>query len=664
MEQENKRFSNVLMSKDWIYLTVIFIILFILSVVDNNFVIPSIGLWFIMLFYSLRANGKKREEIEGYINNLTFNMDAQSKDTLLNFPLPMLTLELNGMIIWHNLLFQKIIGQSDLVEKYIYDFSEELKPENLIKNNKIVTTEVKIKGNIYKVLGNLVRTGEKNDKEHYTLSLYFIDVTDYSLLLKKHFEEEPDIGVIVIDNYDELMQSIDESGRSQLLAEIDKNVKQWFAFSNGVVRKYERDKYIMFIESKYLDEMQEKKFEILDLVKEIDIGNKLQVTLSMGIASHMKDFATGMKEALGSIELALGRGGDQAVINENGEYKFYGGRSKEIEKRTRVKARVMATALEKLIDQCENVVIMGHKNADMDAIGAAVGISRIAKAYDKPTNIIIDDKNPNMEIVNQRLNDSTEYETLFITPEFCDEYVNSHTLLVVVDTHLSSYVVAPEILNKTKKIFLIDHHRKGAEFIKNTVLTFHEPYASSTCELVVEMLGYLDDKVKIRKCEADCLYAGILLDTQNFSVRTGMRTFEAASYLRKVGMDPAFAKEYIKNSFDDYIKVSEIVRSSEIYKDKIAIAKYYGEEENSVFIAQAADTLIEIKGISAAFVIFKNKNNIAISARSNGTVNVQVLMEKLGGGGHQLIAGAQLTETTVDKTIILIKDLLDELEEL
>ena len=660
MEQENKRVSNILMSKDWIYLIIVFILLFVLCSTDDKFIIPSVGLWFIMLFYALRTNGKRREEIEGYIEKLTFNMDLVTKDTLLNFPLPMITVELNGMIIWNNLLFQKMIGEKDLEERYIYEFAEELKPENLIKNNKIVSQEIKIKGRIYKVLGNLVRISKEGEKEHYTLSLYFIDTTDYSLLLKKHFEEEPDIGVIVIDNYDELMQSIDETGRSQLLAEIDKTIKQWFSFSDGVIRKYERDKYLMFFESKYLLEMEEKKFEILDSTKDIDIGNKLQVTLSIGIASHMSDFGAGMKEALGSIELAQGRGGDQAVINENGEYKFFGGRSKEIEKRTRVKARVMATALEKLIDQCENVVIMGHANPDADAFGAALGIYRVAQCLNRTANIVIGDEYPGVKDLADIVENSGQYEGVFIKKHEALEITKQDTLLIIVDTHRASFTECPELIEKTSKIVVIDHHRKVTDFISEAFLTYHEIYASSACELVTELLQYMDKKVSIRQIEAEALYAGIILDTKNFTFKTGIRTFEAAAFLKKYGVNTIAVKKLFQNDLESYVDKAEIVKNAEIYNDEIAISACGKEMLNtSIIVAQAADELLNIKGVKASFVLSPNDNRIVISGRSLGDVNVQMILEKLGGGGSMTIAGAQVPDVTIDEAVKRLKEAID-----
>ena len=664
MVQENKRVSNALMLKDWIYLTIIFILLFVISFMDNRFIIPSIGLWFGILFYSLRINGKRREEIEGYIENLTFNMDSVTKDTLLNFPLPMVTLELNGMIIWNNLLFQGVVGEKDLVERYIYDFSEDLKPENLIKNNRIVPTQVKIKEKTYNVLGNLVRTNEKDSKEHYTLSLYFIDITDYSLLLQTPFEEVPDIGVIVIDYYDELMQSIDESRTSQLLAEIDKLIKQWFAFANGITRKYERDKYIIFFESKYLKEMEEKKFDILDVTKEIDMGNKLQVTLSIGIASRMSDFSSGINEALDSIELAQGRGGDQVVINESGEYSFFGGRSKEIEKRTRVKARVMATALEKLIEQCENVVIMGHSNPDADSLGAALGVYRVSQCLNRPANIVLDDEYTNVKELVEMVRSSGQYEGVFVNKREALDITKQETLLIIVDTHRASYTACPELIDKTSKIVVIDHHRKVTDFISEAFLTYHEIYASSACELVTELLQYMDKKVTIRQLEAEALYAGIIVDTKNFTLKTGIRTFEAAAFLKKYGVDTITVKQLFQNDLETYVDKAEIVKKAEIYKDEIAISVCDKEMLNtSIIVAQAADELLNIKGIKASFVLSPNDQKIVISGRSLGDINVQMILEKLGGGGSMTIAGAQVPDSTLEETTQKLKDAIDEYQE-
>jgi len=327
-------------------------------------------------------------------------------------------------------------------------------------------------------------------------------------------------------------------------------------------------------------------------------------------------------------------------------------------------SRIIALSFREMVEQADKVILMGHKNADMDSLGASLGLARVASSYGKPAYIILEDSNINTEAILAKTRLDKDFDDTFITESQAEMMITSNTVVVVVDTHRTGLVAAPDILQEDVKVFLIDHHRKGADFIYDANLTFHEPYASSTCELVVEMLQYLDDKVKLKRIEAESLYAGILLDTQNFSMKTGARTFEAASYLRKLGMDPGAARDLIKSDFASYVKVSDIVKSAEIYKDSIAIAKYYGDEENSIFIAQAADDLIDIKEIEAAFVIFRRGDDTIISARSNGKINVQIIMEKLGGGGHQTVAGCQSRELTVDRSIMLIKEALDEMEEM
>lgn len=664
MEQENKRFSNILVSKDWVYLTAIFILFGILSFLNNNLIIPSFICWFGMLFFSLWTNGKKREEIEGYIENLTFNMDSVTKDTLLNFPLPMITLELNGSIVWHNLLFQRLIGEDGLIEKYIYDYVDELRPENIIKNGRILPLDVDIKGKTYKVLGNLVKTSGRNEKEHFTLSLYFIDITEHSLLLKKHYEEEPDIGVVVIDNYDELMQSIEDNGRPQLLAEIDKRVNQWYSFTGGLLKKYERDKYIMIFESKYLSEMEEKKFEILDSIKEIDIGNKFQVTISIGICAEAESLSEGFKEAVGSIELALGRGGDQTVINKNNEYSFFGGRSKEVEKRTRVKARVMATALEKLIEQSDNVIIMGHNNPDADSFGAALGLYRVAQCLNRSAYIVLGDVNSGIKEMVDKVDTSGQYEGTFVDKSNAIDKMTSESLLIVVDTHRASYTEAPELLDHTNRIVVIDHHRKVTDFISDAILTYHEIYASSACELVAELLQYMDKKVAIRQIEAEALYAGIIIDTKNFTFKTGIRTFEAAAFLKKYGVDTIAVKQLFQNDINTYVLKAEVVKDAEIFNDEIAISACPKEMLNSsIVVAQAADELLNIKGVKASFVLSPHDGKIVVSGRSLGDVNVQLILEKLGGGGSITIAGAQVENVTLNEAVLKLKEAIKEYKE-
>jgi c-di-AMP phosphodiesterase-like protein len=663
MDKDKNNFSKILVPKDYIYLSVIFFMIAIFGFNDLKIIIIGFILWFIMLFYSLYMNRVRKEEIEKYIDDLTFNLDSVKKTTLSSFPLPIVTVELDGHIIWHNSLFQDMVKKEGLMERHIYEFIEELKPNQLIKDDEIPPINITIEGKHYLVMGNLVKVDTKNIKDYFLLTLYFIENTEYVDLLQRYDEERPNIGVVIIDNYDELMQSIEDTGRPQLLAEIDKRLTNWYSFTDGIIRKYERDKYIMLFESKYMKQMEDGKFEILDSIKEIGIGNKLPVTLSIGISNKGGAFAEGLRDALAAIELALGRGGDQVVINRNNEYSFFGGRSKEIEKRTRVKARVMANALEKLIEKSENVLIMGHSNADADALGAAIGIYRVAQCLNKDANIIIRDNITIREIMN-RLEASEQYKGVFLNHNEGLDKIKKESLLIVVDTHRGSFTELPDLLKFTKNIVVIDHHRKVADFIGEAILTYHEIYASSTCELVAELLQYMDKKVEIRQLEAEALYAGIIVDTKNFTFKTGIRTFEAAAFLKRYGVDTIAVKQMFQNDIDTYVAKADVIKNAEIIDNDIAISSCDKDVINpKLVVAQSADDLLNIMGIKASFVLCESDDKIVISGRSLGDINVQVILEKLGGGGSITIAGAQVPDITIDEARDKLKEVIKEYKE-
>ena len=625
-------------------------------------IVPGVMIWLLLLVYSLQTNSKRRKEIEKYIENLTFNMDVVTKDTLLNFPLPMVTVELNGMIIWHNNLFQEIIlNKESMIEKYLSDIIDGFNPEELINADKTISKSITIQDRDYSVVGSLIRVDNKGSKEHYIVALYFIDKSEYTNLLQKYINEYPNIGIAIIDNYDELMQSIVDSGRPQLLAEIDRNLNEWYGFTGGIVKKYERDKYIMFFESQYMQELKDKKFEILDKVKEIDIGNKLPVTLSIGISNEEGDFNDRLKNALTAIDIAMGRGGDQAVIKEKDDYVFFGGQSKEMEKRTRVKARVMANALERLIEDSDKVIIQGHSNTDADSLGAALGIYRMAKSFNRDAYIVLDDVNVTIKEIVDKLEKTGQYEDVFIGKNEAIDKISPKSVLVIVDTHRANLTEAPELLNFTDKIVVIDHHRKVTDFISNVFLQYHEIYASSACELVTELLQYMEKKVEIRQPEAEVLYAGIMMDTKNFTFKTGVRTFEAAAFLKKAGVDTVAVKELFKNDIDTYISRAEIVKNAEIIRGEIAISQAPKELNNVQLItAQAADELLNITEIKASFVLSEKDGRIIISGRSLGEINVQVILEKLGGGGHITMAGAQVDDMSIEEATDKLKVAINE----
>ncbi len=647
---DNKKFSGIFVPRASFYLWVIFILAVVITVLDWRVSVPCYLLLAALVYYNFRSNYIRQKEITKYIENLTLNIDTATKDTLLNFPMPLVVIELDGTIIWYNSSFRKIFDGQQLFERTIGSFAEELHPENLISDRTNISKETVINGRHYSVLGNIVKIDEKSSSNEYILLLYLIDNTELVEVRKLYRDERTSIGIIIIDNYDDLMQSLEDSNRPQMLAEIEKKVAQWVGFTGGVLKKFERDKYLLIFEYKYLKEFEDKKFDILDSVKEINLGNRIPVTLSLGLGINGKTMAENFHFAAASIDIALGRGGDQVVIKDGESFSFFGGKTRELEKRTRVKARVIAYALRELIEQSSGVMIMGHENADIDVLGAAMGLYRIACSREKDTNIVLEYSNPTIDTIMTKIQKDDEYENLFIGRAEALDKVNTRTLLIIVDTHRAAFTECPQLLNYTDQVVVIDHHRKGADFIQDAVLTYQETYASSTCEMVTEILQYVEEKPKLRPLEAEALYAGIVIDTKNFTFKTGVRTFEAASYLRRQGVDTFTVKQLFQNDLKTYTSISNVVREAEIINDRIAVSVCASNVKSAQLIAaQAADQLLSLSGIAAAFVLSTAGAAVFISGRSFGDINVQVILEKLGGGGHFTVAGAQIEGISVEE---------------
>lgn len=641
-----------------VLLSLVFLCLFALSVSFYNptlaiiQLVVSLAVFSVFVFRSSTSSQNMRD----YIESLSFDVESASHNSVLKTPFPMVIVRENGEIVWYNDTLAKLIPDESYIGRQLselfYEFSS---PQ------KSITCDIVWENRTFTAYG--VLADETKSAQERVYVYYFIETTALSELKQKYREDMIVKGYIYLDNLDEITKHVSDSERTMIASQAEKLISDFVGTNQGILSKSDRDRYSFVMERKNFEKVFSEKIPVLKQVKEIETFGGLPVTLSIGV---------GIGETLGetenfsrvALDMALGRGGDQAVIKRGNDFTYFGGQNREIEKRTKVRSRIIALSLREMIEQSDKMIIMGHRGADLDSLGSSLGLARIAAAYEKPAYIVLDEPNRNTEAVLAKTKLDRDFDDTFITPAHAEMLLDANTLLAIVDTHKASLVAAPGLLKESVKIFLIDHHRKGADYIYDAQLTFHEPYASSTCELVVEMLQYLDDKVKLKRLEAECLYAGILIDTQNFSMKTGVRTFEAASYLRKSGMEPGVAKNLVKTDFDNYIKVSDIVKSAEVYRNSIAIAKYYGDEENSIFIAQAADDLIDIRGIEAAFVIFRRGEDTIISARSNGKVNVQVIMEQMGGGGHQLVAGCQSKELTVDKAILMIKELLDESEEL
>ena len=495
-------------------------------------------------------------------------------------------------------------------------------------------------------------------------TLYRFDESELYHCKKEITEQKQVSALVYIDNYDEALDSIEDVKRSLLVALIDRRVNQYFAKYDGLVRKIENDKYFVVFKYKYLDSMKEDKFKVLDEVKAIKVGNEMAVTLSIGIGIKSDKYNENYVYARNAIDLALGRGGDQVVIKDHDDILYFGGKSKQVESKTRVKARVKAQALQEIIETCENVLIMGHSITDIDSLGAGIGIYCAAKNLDKKAQVVINDPTSSVRPLMETFSEVKGYPAdMFINSEEALEMVSRDTLVMVVDTNRPSYTECPELLRKTGKIVVFDHHRQSSEIIENPILSYIEPYASSACEMVAEVLQYFNDGVKINATEADCIYAGILIDTNNFMTKTGVRTFEAAAFLKRSGAEVTRVRKMLRNDMSCYKARAEAVRHAEVYRGSFAISVCPSENVESPTIvgAQAANELLNIIGIKASFVLTEYNDKIYISSRSIDEINVQIIMEKLGGGGHLNVAGAQLTGVTIVQAKRMIQDTLDEM---
>lgn len=491
--------------------------------------------------------------------------------------------------------------------------------------------------------------------------IYFVELS-YEIPQEFNNVEPIIVSLVFIDNFEEVIETVEEIRRPLLIALIDRKLNTLSQQVGGIVKKFEKDKYIFIFTQDKLNYLKDRKFDILDQIREIDMGNKMPVTLSMGIGISKNNLSQSMEYARVAIDLALGRGGDQVLIKDSLHYIFFGGKAKEVGNNTRVRARVKAYALSELIEEASDVIIMGHRNTDLDCLGSGVGVHTIVKESGKNSKIVLNNITTNVFVLYERLMKEKDYKTnVFISSEKALEIINEGTLLIIVDSHRPSIMECPELLLKASKIVVFDHHRKSTEFVDSPVLTYHEPYASSTAELITEMLLYTKNEVKLLPVEADALLSGITLDTKNFAFKTGAKTFEAAAYLRRNGADSIRVKMLFQNNMDSYKAKATTVNSAKMFNDNMAISVCPKDIENpSLIAAQAADELLNIYGVVASFVLCEEEDKIIISARSLGSVNVQVIMEKLGGGGHQTVSGAQLFNITLEESVEKLKEAINK----
>ena len=657
MTNNNLKILEKLESKTKIYLIIIAILLIVLCINKNTYIIPSIIIYAGILTYTIWVSQKRRGEVSSYLDELTLNVDSAAKDTLINSPFPLIILETNGNVVWRSSNFNKEFANVG-INSYIDDLAKDIKAE--IENNQnSLNKQITIEDKTYHIIGNYVKNRKRDRKKNaaeYITILYFIDITESQELLNKYNNSQSCVAIIMIDNYEEIMQRISEDRKTQVIAEVERKLYEWAGEKGGLIIKKDRDTFISIFEKEDLAELEEDKFSILDEIKEIE--DKLQITLSMAFSDEGESNSEKYESAQEAMKIALGRGGDQAVVRKQGKYAFFGGKTLELEKRTKVKARVISHALEEIIETSQNVMVMGHLNSDIDSLGSSLGIYRLAREFGKEVYIINNTNGLAVENFVETLKKEEEYKNVLIDKAEAMAKITPDTLLIIVDTHKKGYVEVPELIDETEKIVIIDHHRRGEDFIENPTLTFHEVYASSAAELVTEIIEYSSKNITLAQIEAESLYAGIMMDTKNFTFKTGVRTFEAAAYLRKYGIDIIKVKKWFQSDLESYNVIADIVKNAEIVNETIGISEYTEKDKNANLIcAKAADELLTISNITASFVIGDMGDKICISGRSIGDINVQVILEKLGGGGHITLAGAQLEGMTLEeaKTELIIR---------
>lgn len=600
------------------------------------------------------------------------NYSQVQRQLLYNLSIPYALLDNNGSVMWMNkAMLEKTNKHREFKNKISFIFpeittdvfpdNEEAREVRISYNNRDYCVEMKriMAGDLLQEV-NVV----EYDESASFIAMYMFDETDINTYIQMIKDERFVVGLIYIDNYEEALESIDDVRRSLFIGLIDKRVNKYFAGGAAIVRKLEKDKYFVVFRHKFLEKIIEDRFTLLEDIKSVKIGNEMTITLSMGIGTGGSDYAKNYDIAKASMDLALGRGGDQAVIKDGDKIYYYGGKSQQMEKDTRVKVRVKAHALRQILTNTDNVLIMGHKLADIDSFGSAIGIYIIARKLGKNAHIVIGDITSSVKPFLNRFIGKEEYpEDMFINKNNAINYVEGSTAVIVVDVNKPQLTECPELLEKCKTIVVFDHHRRSSEPINGAVLSYVDPYASSASEMVAEMIQYVADGIKLRAFEADALYAGISIDTDGFNSKSGPRTFEAAAFLRRHGADVTRVRKMLRNDMSEYRAIAEAVSKAEVYKDAYAITMFNGKGVESPTIggAKAANQLLDISGIKASFVVTDYNGKIYISARSIDEVNVQLVMEKLGGGGHISIAGAQLGNCTAEQAVQTIKITLDNM---
>lgn len=590
-----------------------------------------------------RQSRKRRRSVMQYLETMTGGMDSISKNSMLNTPLPVVVFRVDtGEIVWANEAFEEIACvQGEILDMRIGDLAPEFEYQRLLSDSGKDGEVTEIGGCTCRVYGAASRMGGKAANQGQVITAYFVDITESQQLSALFSATRPVVSILVLDNYEEVMRAGGEAARSSVLAQVDEKLNNWVTGTGGLLIKYDRDRYLFLCEEQCFQKMTEEKFSILEAMHQVVSVDGVNATLSIGSGKDCESYDEAFGWAVKSIEMALSRGGDQAVVRDSLDFQFYGGRSKSTEKRTKVKSRVMAKALGDLIADAGQVYIMGHEYADMDAVGACAGICCIARKRGKKAQIVIDFEGNNARPVVRRLSKLPEYEGVFVSGTDAFIHAQAGALLVVVDTNRPDMVESRQLLEACNRVAVIDHHRRAATYIENAALNFHEPYASSASELVAELLQYLVEPNDLLQEEAEALLAGIVLDTKNFMLRTGGRTFEAAAYLRRAGADTTEVRRYFQSDLDSMVQRYDIIRTAKMVHGDIAVA-VAEKEVARVTAAKAADDLLTLEGIQASIVLYRQGDGVSMSGRSLGEVNVQLVLEKLGGGGNATAAGGHV----------------------
>ena len=619
------------------------------------------SVFLVLLIYALIVRRRREKQLAAYIESVTYDAESAKNSALLHFPLPIAVFRLDdSSIVWGNETFFRLFGEKGTrLDVRIVDLLPDFSGKWLLDGQSCYPGLVQLQGRKYQLHGNLLRSDRPGEDAAFMGITYWVDVTEYDDIRLRYENTRPVPGVIILDNLDEMCRNHPERVRNEVRDAIEDRLHHWCAGYNAILRRYDLDRYLMVTEKQALEQMKRDKFSITEEIHQIESPNGIDASLSIGLGEDAPSLAEGLQFADMAVELALTRGGDQAVVKNRLSFEFFGGRGLEVEKRTKVKSRVMANTLAELIRDSSRVLVMGHRYADLDALGAAVGVCCLARKCGTRANIVIDREHNAVRSLIDRLVREPEYRDAFVSPQEAMVQADGRTLLVVVDTNSPSQVEDPDLLDACNRVAVIDHHRVSASYIHNAALGFIEPYASSACELMTEILQEVAEQTDILRCEAEAMLSGIVLDTKSFTLRTGERTFDAAAYLRRSGADTTEVKKLFQTDMEHTVAMYKIMQEAEQYRN-IAIAAPH-TEQNRVVAAKAADELLNVSGVDASVVLSPDgKGGVFASARSIGEINVQILMEKLGGGGNRSAAAVQMADISIEDAVVKVIAAIDD----